>query len=332
MAEIYTANSEDTDKDKVEFYASHSEAERKVGKPPAVDYARLISVWDMLLNSQNGPNYDDYTVHENSNVIRYVKFWSPPPADLLIMGTGSGREVVQARSVGYNATGTTLGKENLPFAKWKFGLDLHYGENCSLPYPDESFDIVAAFQVFEHCHAPYLFLIECNRLLRQGGTLMLEWPPYIGTKDGSLEYKDQIQDYMGKYEDDNLHHACCWTPAQARIMTRRCNFEDVEVFISGVDGVETERCPNGYRKVTEEHPAYFSNIAPGQNLLRAVKRPDDRKPRYMDDIKKRSSAGLAHLARASDFQSEGSEFDPRNPHQKSPGKGPSVPFLGRKSR
>jgi len=117
--------------------------------------------------------------------------------------------------------------------------------------------------------------------------LMLEWPPYIGTDDSSLDYKDMNHDYMGSYDDDNLHHACCWTPAQARIMTRRCNFEDVEVFISGLEegaGITTDLCPSGYKKVTEEHPAYFSSIAPGQNLLRAIKRPNSRKPRYMNEI------------------------------------------------
>ena len=116
---------------------------------------------------------------------------------------------------------------------------------------------------------------------------MLEWPPYIGTNDSSLDYKDMNQDYMQSYDDDNLHHACCWTPAQARIMTRRCNFEDVEVFISGLKddaGITTDLCPHGYKKVTEEYPVYFSNVAPGQNLLRAVKRPNSRKPRYMNDL------------------------------------------------
>ena len=284
MSSRYRATFEEYEQDRKDFYAS---SPPKVGKDPSVDFDRVQRAWRSILETQDGPNYDDWAWGEGNSLERYIEFWWPPPADLLVVGAGAGREVHAARELGYQAEGITLGKENLPFAKWKFGLDLHYGDHCSMPYADESFDIIYVGQTFEHCHAPYVFLFECNRVLRQGGMLVMEWPPFIKALGvGSLEYSDEATDFMQDAKYDTLHHMCCWTPAQGRIITIRSNFEDVEVFVEDLRS-ESERessCPSGYFRVTEQDPAYWSNISPGMLLLKAKKRPRERWCSYVQKI------------------------------------------------
>lgn len=279
----YIATPDDVQKDKEAFYSKFGPHGGRETTGPQWDPNRIARRWAYMLDSQNGENFDDYIMTENNKITRYLERWSPAPGRALILGTGTGREVYAAKELGYDAVGTTLGKENRAFAKWKFDLDLDYIDNCTMPYPSKSFDIVAGFQVFEHCHSPYLFLFECCRVLKEGGLLILEWPPFMATADGTVTPNPgQMHNFMFDYDDDNLHHACCWTAAQGRIMTRRCNFENVEVYMSGYKdgGRSQEEAPNTLTLITEDHPAYFSNIGSGDLVLKANRRPDSRMPGY----------------------------------------------------
>jgi SAM-dependent methyltransferase len=48
----------------------------------------------------------------------------------------------------------------------------------ALPFADETFDVVSAFDVLEHCEPEALALAELRRVLRPGGRLLLSVPAY----------------------------------------------------------------------------------------------------------------------------------------------------------
>lgn len=50
---------------------------------------------------------------------------------------------------------------------------LQHANVCALPYPDASFDLVATAHVLEHLPHPKKALLEMQRVLRPGGTLLL---------------------------------------------------------------------------------------------------------------------------------------------------------------
>jgi SAM-dependent methyltransferase len=52
------------------------------------------------------------------------------------------------------------------------------GSATALPFADDSFDAVAAFDVVEHCEPESLTLREMHRVLRPGGRLVLSVPAY----------------------------------------------------------------------------------------------------------------------------------------------------------
>lgn len=55
-------------------------------------------------------------------------------------------------------------------------LEFSQAEIPPLPFTDESFDIVTAFQFIEHIHARREFIKECMRILKPGGSLLLTTP------------------------------------------------------------------------------------------------------------------------------------------------------------
>lgn len=282
MGNKYSASHDEIQQDKKDFYKKGG---GKIDKNPSLNFNSILKRWILLLHAQDGENFDDYCMESNHKVSRYLEKWIPPPAKLLLLGVGTGREVHAANIHGYDAQGTTLGKENLPFAKWKFDLDLFYGDNCTTPYVDKYFDVVTGFQIFEHCHAPYMFLIECCRILKEHGLLILEWPPFMATKDGTATPNPgEMHNFMGDYDDDNLHHACCWTPAQAWIIVRRCGFENVELYLSGfTNGSRSaeKNTPDNLSRITEKDSEFWTNISPGDIVLKANRRLDCQLPNYM---------------------------------------------------
>ena len=53
------------------------------------------------------------------------------------------------------------------------------GDGETLPFTAESFDLVLSHSVIEHVHLPEAYLAECHRVLRPGGVLFLQTPPYL---------------------------------------------------------------------------------------------------------------------------------------------------------
>ena len=53
------------------------------------------------------------------------------------------------------------------------------GDGTDLPFAAASFDLVLSHSVIEHVECAESYLLECYRVLRPGGTLFLQTPPYL---------------------------------------------------------------------------------------------------------------------------------------------------------
>ncbi len=63
-----------------------------------------------------------------------------------------------------------LGVENASFVQ---------ADGTTLPFSNESFDLVLSHSVIEHVHSAEAYLRECYRVLRPNGVLFLQTPPYL---------------------------------------------------------------------------------------------------------------------------------------------------------
>jgi SAM-dependent methyltransferase len=181
--------------------------------------------YSALLSTQNGQDIDDYVVGDDNKVERYMSGLAEG-SRVLLMGTGTGREVLVAKSLGYNATGTTFGSRNVDFGRTVLGLAEHELMECAtecMPFPDGLFDAVGGFQILEHAISPFIFLSETRRVMKSGGKIVLEWPPAQQFSTGR-----------------NPHHQVCLCPGQAADLLDKALFRDIRVFYNNGEDIPEE--------------------------------------------------------------------------------------------
>jgi SAM-dependent methyltransferase len=119
-----------------------------------------------------------------------------------------GRKVIDIGSRNVNGTFKPIFKKlNVEYT----GVDIDLGENVDIVLTEEynweelqpeSFDIVIAGSVIEHCEYPWLFFDEVNRILKPNGLICVTAPAVWE------EHKYPVDCY--RYYPDGLKALCKW--------------------------------------------------------------------------------------------------------------------------
>lgn len=96
---------------------------------------------------------------------------------ILEVGCGIGTIVHELTKKGYSVIGTDISRQAIEFGKKEYpDLPLEVQPAQHLAYPDDAFDIVLSFDVFEHIPQIDQHLEEVSRLLRPGGYYLFQTP------------------------------------------------------------------------------------------------------------------------------------------------------------
>lgn len=98
-----------------------------------------------------------------------------PNGRILEVGFGSAQTLRRMQSLGWDVQGVEFDPVAVKNAR-DSGLTVHLGDIASQGFPDGSFDAVVSSHVVEHLSDPKAFLLECNRILKVGGTLVIYTP------------------------------------------------------------------------------------------------------------------------------------------------------------
>ena len=97
----------------------------------------------------------------------------PGPGRLLDVACGGGVMAPHVATAGYAHVGVDLGLDGLRQAR-EHGVSVVQGDALRLPFPDESFEVVVAGELLEHVSDPAAVVAEACRVLRRGGTLVMD--------------------------------------------------------------------------------------------------------------------------------------------------------------
>jgi len=128
-----------------------------------------------------------------------------PELEILDVGCGTGANLKMLASFG-KAEGVDLSQQALDFCHRR-GLDgARYGAAESLPFDDDTFDLVTALDVIEHLDDDSSGLNEICRVLRPGGYALLFVPAFM---------------FLWGVQDDVSHHRRRYTrPELEKAVTR----------------------------------------------------------------------------------------------------------------
>ncbi len=105
---------------------------------------------------------------------------------MTVLNVGAGGEVGHRLS-------ETLDQSNTPIEIISTDIDIKRNPDivcdvCSMPFPDNSFDLVFLIEVLEHVHNPPKALSEIYRVLKPGGTLIFSVPFIFPLHDRPCDY------------------------------------------------------------------------------------------------------------------------------------------------
>jgi len=130
-------------------------------------------------------------------------------------GTGYGTATLAKEGNVVNAVGVDSDQEAVKFAQTRFGKRVRFtlGNAENLKFPDESFEIVCAFETIEHLDHPKKILFEVKRVLKRGGKLILSTPnkvihspggkilsPYHKREYNQVEFSNILKEFFSKVE------------------------------------------------------------------------------------------------------------------------------------
>ena len=110
--------------------------------------------------------------------------------DVLDFGCGAGQLafLFASKGIAKSITGVDIDRDALAraqdmlarYADYSEHLRFVEGDMAGLPLPDESVDLITAFDCMEHVMQPGAILQDWARVLRPGGRVLLEWFPFKG--------------------------------------------------------------------------------------------------------------------------------------------------------
>lgn len=106
-------------------------------------------------------------------VRRTVRAWPPGPA--LDVGCAGGGNTAVLRDLGWSVSGLEYSPAGVEIAASR-GLRVLRGDATRLPFPDATFDLVMATDVWEHIEDDRAVAAETARVLRPGGRVLVAVP------------------------------------------------------------------------------------------------------------------------------------------------------------
>ncbi len=130
----------------------------------------------------------------------YIKELGQKNLKILDAGTGTGANSKWLSNYG-NVTSMEFDEDCISYSKNKNGLDYVQGSLLELPFQNESFDLVCAFDVIEHIENHELAVAEMKRVCKSGGRIFITVPAF----QHLWSEHDEINHHFRRYTKENLN-------------------------------------------------------------------------------------------------------------------------------
>jgi 2-polyprenyl-3-methyl-5-hydroxy-6-metoxy-1,4-benzoquinol methylase len=148
------------------------------------------------------------------------------PGTILDIGCGQGTFLAVMAKRGWSVAGVDFDIEAVAAARRLHGIDVCVGTVDTVVDSGSNFDVVTASHVIEHVPDPLEFLIQCRKLLRPGGCVVLRTPNV-----DSFGHRRYSRSWRGLESPRHLH---LFTLAALEACGKSAGFADNLCFTSSV--------------------------------------------------------------------------------------------------
>jgi 2-polyprenyl-3-methyl-5-hydroxy-6-metoxy-1,4-benzoquinol methylase len=111
---------------------------------------------------------------------RFLDRFISPPGNVLEVGAAGGEFLELLKKRGWEVSGVEISEPAVRAAHRNYGLTLEQGVLEDVAYPSNTFDVVLLYHVLEHVRYPLETLAEIRRILKPGGSIIVELPNPTG--------------------------------------------------------------------------------------------------------------------------------------------------------
>ena len=154
-----------------------------------------------------------------SDIVSQIKGRRPR---ILDVGCGTGANLLLLSKYG-EVEGVDVSQDALNFCRERGFQHLRLGEAEKLPYEDESFDLVTAFDVIEHLDDDVAGLREFSRVLRKGGRVLLFVPTFMFL----WGLQDEVSNHRRRYRMPEFRRVV----AEAGLEVERTTYANITFFL-----------------------------------------------------------------------------------------------------
>ncbi len=105
-----------------------------------------------------------------------VEKYQPAKGKVLDVGTAGGSFLAAAKKRGWDVSGCEPNRWLSKWGKENYGIDIFPGTIFDMKIKDASYDVVTLWDVLEHTPDPKKVLLECGRVLKPNGLLVVNYP------------------------------------------------------------------------------------------------------------------------------------------------------------
>lgn len=209
-----------------ENYFTHHETDPTVGRTPGLPWHRrymnaadgLAGRFVQLLTERSAAAHREH--------VRRMQLYldEVEPGLVLEVGCGDGRYLSILRTLGWDVEGQEVDHEAAESARRVEGLIVHEGLLEELGLGAGSYDAILMSHVIEHVHDPQRLLVECHRLLKQTGQIVIITPNVASY--GHLRFR---RDWRALDPPRHLH---LFSLGTLTTVVQRAGFIDIEAWTS----------------------------------------------------------------------------------------------------
>lgn len=238
---------------------------------------RLIKIGLLPVWLSNG-------LKREADYLRFMTLANEPTGKLLDVGCGAGRLLNRMKKRGWDVEGVDFDAQAASLATKRYGVKTHVGDLSQCQLPSNSFDAITLSQTIEHLYDPNATLLECLRILKPGGLLVMTTPNplSIGTTEFSASWRGwEAPRHLHLFPVETLKH-----------LTEQSGFQVTEASTYSAGAAVVYRVSKeiqlakeltwidqlhlllwGYKKELREFAAQQTHPFTGQNVLIRARKP-----------------------------------------------------------